>query len=75
MARKAIKPIICVEHSFDGQRSIEDAFAEAYALFFLEKDRKSKSSADTFGSSKLSDYNGVNPYQEVRKNGKPSTAA
>lgn len=38
MAKTITKPILCVERCFDGERSLEDAFAEAYALFFSHKE-------------------------------------
>ena len=75
MAKVINKPILCVERYFDGERSIEDAFAEAYAHFFSHKEKQPKSSGDTFAKSKLTDYNISSISQEGLRNGNPNPAA
>lgn len=75
MAKKINKPEIYVERCFDGNRSLEDAFAEAYALFFSHKEKQMKSSGDTFVKSELTEYNLQNTSREGLRNGKPFTAA
>jgi len=75
MARKTTKPIIHIERCFDGERSLADAFAEAYALFFFHKEKQTKSSGDTFANSKLTEYNIGNTIQEELENGNPNSAA
>ena len=75
MAKTMTKPLLCVERCFDGERSLEDAFAEAYALFFSHKEKQMKSSGDTFAKSKLTDYNISSTSQEGLRNGNPNPAA
>lgn len=65
MARKAIRPTIVIVPAFTGERSITEAFGEAYARYF--DDVEAKSSDDTFVSDKLSDYNLAIPQRRAEQ--------
>lgn len=56
MGRKANRPVLCVERVFTNERSMIDVFADAYRVHFDEMQRV-KSSADTFDTNELTEYN------------------
>ena len=53
MGRKAMRPVIRIEPVFTGERTITDAFGEAYARYFSSLNQPS----DTFASGEFAHYN------------------
>ncbi len=68
MPRKIVKPLIRIESVFSGERSLEDAFGEAYACYY-DHIEKAKSSSDTFASGKFTEYDQARSPEEVKNNG------
>ncbi len=53
MGRKARRPVIRIEPVFTGERTLTDAFGEAYAKYFLTLNQ----SSDTFAGDEFVYYN------------------
>ena len=68
MARTITKPIIRIVPEFTGERTVVDAFGEAYARYY-DKLEKLNSSGHTFDTSKLSEYNFSTNTKEVQRIG------
>ena len=70
--KKAVqRPIIKINSFYNNDRSIEDVFADVYALIFADR-QKMKSSDDTFVSGEQSHYNDDS---KAKEDGKDGTAA
>ena len=65
MARESVRPTIVIIPLSTGERTITEAFGEAYARYF--DDVEAKSSEDTFVSGKLSDYNLAIPQRRTEQ--------
>ena len=68
MSRKINRPTIRVEPIFTGERTIADAFGQAYSTYF-ESIMQAKSSADTFETPILAGYNQGISVKEAQTNG------
>ena len=61
--------MIRIEEYFSGERTVAEAFGEAYARYF-EYQEKMKRSRDTFAGSIFTHYNLGNTAEEADTNGK-----
>ena len=68
MGRQVQRPVIRVRSFYNGERTLEEAFADAFMLIISEQ-QKMKSSADTFVSSEQSHYTMDSKAKEDKNNG------
>jgi len=67
MGRKARKPELCVRREFTNEHPIQELFAQAYRVYFQEK-QKAKSSDHTFDLAESTDYNDTTDKNKEDKN-------